>query len=221
MIIKTNGIVLKYLKYKESSIICKIYTESHGLQSFIVNAVRSPKSSQLSIYQPLNQLNLILYKKSNSTLNRIKESKISKIYKSLHADISKISICFFLSEFLSKVLSSEEDQSSKFKFISESILYFDKMKNSYNDFHIQFLLKLSNHFGFGISDVKQLVNYNKMDPLMIDYIYKCINNNYDIIIKSNNNLRNNVINLIIEYYSSNLDINLKLKSNDVLQQIFK
>ena len=34
-------------------------------------------------------------------------------------------------------------------------------------------------------------------------------------------LRNNVINLIIEYYSSNLDINLKLKSNDVLQQIFK
>ena len=96
MIIKTNGIVLKYLKYKESSIICKIYTESHGLQSFIVNGVRSTKSSQLSIYQPLNQLNLILYKKNNSTLNRIKESKISKIYKSLHADISKISICFFV-----------------------------------------------------------------------------------------------------------------------------
>ena len=95
MIIKTNGIVLKYLKYKESSIICKIYTESHGLQSFIVNGVRSAKSSQLSIYQPLNQLNLILYKKNNSTLNRIKESKISKIYRSLHADISKISICFF------------------------------------------------------------------------------------------------------------------------------
>ena len=53
MIIKTNGIVLKYLKYKESSIICKIYTESHGLQSFIVNGVRSTKSSQLSIYLSL------------------------------------------------------------------------------------------------------------------------------------------------------------------------
>ena len=95
------------------------------------------------------------------------------------------------------------------------------MKNSYNDFHIQFLLKLSNHFGFGISDVKQLVNYNKMDPLMLDYIDKCINNNYDIIIKSNNNLRNNVINLIIEYYRSNLDINLNIKSNDIIQQVFK
>tara|TARA_S200000501_G_scaffold378714_1_gene443000 strand:+ start:1486 stop:2151 length:666 start_codon:yes stop_codon:yes gene_type:complete len=221
MIIKTNGIVLKYLKYKESSIICKIYTESHGLQSFIVNGVRSSKSSQLSIYQPLNQLNLILYKKNNSTLNRIKELKISKIYKSLHADISKISICFFLSEFLSKVLSSEEDQISKFKFISESILYLDKMKNSYNDFHIKFLIKLSNHFGFGIYDGKQLQNYSKMDPILIDYINKCINNNYDFIIKSNNNFRNNVINLIIEYYRINLDINLNIKSNDVLQQIFK
>ena len=221
MIIKTNGIVLKYLKYKESSIICKIYTESHGLQSFIVNGVRSTKSCQLSIYQPLNQLSMILYKKSNSTLNRIKESKISKIYRSLHTDISKISICFFLSEFLSKVLSSEEDQISKFKFITESILYFDKKKNNYNDFHIQFLLKLSYHFGFSISDGKQLANYKKMDPLLIEYIDKCINNNYDFIIKSNNNLRNNVINLIIEYYRSNLDINLNIKSNDILQQVFK
>ena len=125
MIIKTKGIVLNYIKYKESSIICKIYTKSHGLQSFIVNSVRKSKNSQLSIYQPLNQLDIIFYMKKNSTLHRIKESKFHKIYKSLHNEISKISICFFLSEFLSKVLSTEEDQNQKFDFISKSIHYFD------------------------------------------------------------------------------------------------
>ena len=221
MIIKTKGIVLNYIKYKESSIICKIYTKSHGLQSFIVNSVRKSKNSQLSIYQPLNQLDIIFYMKKNSTLHRIKESKFHKIYKSLHNEISKISICFFLSEFLSKVLSTEEDQNQKFDFISKSIHYFDNLNNDYNDFHVKFLIKLSDYFGVGISNHKQLIVYNESDTLVCRYIDKCINDDYDIIIKSNNILRNKVINLITEYYKNNLDINFNINSNDVLSKIFK
>ena len=221
MIIKTKGIVLNYIKYKESSIICKIYTKSHGLQSFIINSVRKSKNSQLSIYQPLNQLDIIFYMKKNSTLHRIKESKFHKIYKSLHNEISKISICFFLSEFLSKVLSTEEDQNQKFDFISKSIHYFDNMNNDYNDFHVKFLIKLSDYFGVGISNHKQLIVYSESEKLICKYIDKCINDDYDIIIKSNNILRNKVINLITEYYKNNLDINFNINSNDVLSKIFK
>ena len=221
MIIKTKGIVLNYIKYKESSIICKIYTESHGLQSFIVNGVRKSKNSQLSIFQPLNQLDLIFYMKQNSTLHRIKESKIYKIYKSLHYEIPKISICFFLSEFLIKVLTSEEYQNKKFEFISKSIQDFDKIVKDYNDFHVKFLIKLSHHFGIGISNHLQLTVYSNSDTLVTRYIENCINDDYDIITKSNNILRNKVINLIIEYYKTNLDINFNINSNDVLNKIFK
>ena len=39
MIIKTNGIVLKYLKYKESSIICKIYTDLPAVKSIKFNFI--------------------------------------------------------------------------------------------------------------------------------------------------------------------------------------
>ena len=35
MIQQTKGIVLSSIKYAESSIICRIYTESLGLQSFL------------------------------------------------------------------------------------------------------------------------------------------------------------------------------------------
>ena len=51
-------------------------------------------------------------------------------------------------------------------------------------------------------------------------IEECINNDYEVKIKSNNILRNNVINLIIEYYSRNLDVNIKLNSTSVLKEIF-
>ncbi|MBK6822135.1 MAG: recombination protein O N-terminal domain-containing protein [Saprospiraceae bacterium] len=37
--IRTKGIVLKALKYKESSLILDIFTEDQGLHSFLINSV--------------------------------------------------------------------------------------------------------------------------------------------------------------------------------------
>ena len=37
----SRAIALTYLKYSESSIIVKLFTEEHGLQTFIVKGVRA------------------------------------------------------------------------------------------------------------------------------------------------------------------------------------
>ena len=119
------------------------------------------------------------------------------------------------------MLSSEEDQNKKFQFISKSIHDFDKIENDFNDFHIKFLIKLSYYYGVGISNHAQLTVYYDSDRIICKYIDQCINDDYDIITKSNNILRNKVINLIIEYYKNNLDINFNINSNNVLNEIFK
>ena len=41
---KTYGIVLSNIKYRETSIIVRILTEKFGLQTYIVNGVRSAKA---------------------------------------------------------------------------------------------------------------------------------------------------------------------------------
>ena len=92
MIIKTKGIVLSYIKYGETSIICKIFTETSSIQTFIINGVRKSKSKNIALYQPLNILDLVIYHKESSGIQRIKEAKLDVIYKSLHLDIKKISI---------------------------------------------------------------------------------------------------------------------------------
>ena len=99
MITKTRGIVLNYIKYGDTSIICKIYTEQFGLQSYIINGIRKSKSKNIGLFQPLNILDLVVYHKKTSGLQRIKESKLDYAYKTLHLDMKKISVCFFLSEF--------------------------------------------------------------------------------------------------------------------------
>ena len=56
MLTKTRGIVLVFIRYKESSIIARIYTKDLGLRSYIVNGVRSIKTSKIAFFQPLTVL---------------------------------------------------------------------------------------------------------------------------------------------------------------------
>ena len=48
---KTRGLVLSFIKYKETSIICKIFTESFGVQSYIINGIRNSKSKNIGFFR--------------------------------------------------------------------------------------------------------------------------------------------------------------------------
>ena len=219
MITKTRGIVLNYIKYGDTSIICKIYTEQFGLQSYIINGIRKSKSKNIGLFQPLNILDLVVYHKKTSGLQRIKESKLDYAYKTLHLDMKKISVCFFLSEFLNRISQNDDYQKDNFDFIKDSLIVFDRLEVNYSNFHIQFLIKLSKYFGIDIGNSKHLIGENVKDDINL-FVDACINNRYEVKIKSNNILRNNVINLIIEHYSRNLDININLNSTNILKEIF-
>jgi len=220
MISKTKGLVLSYIKYGDTSIICKIFTDSFGLQSYIINGIRNSKSKNIALYQPLNILDMVVYHKKNSGVQRIKEAKLDVIYTSIHNDMKKVSVCFFLSEFLSKILNNESYQEDKFDFIQNSLIEFDRLNSRFSNFHIQFLIKLSKYYGIDIISLDQLIVSNNTDKVLDEFVQKCIDESYQGNINSNNILRNKVINLIIEYFSIHLEINIKLKSTDVLKEIF-
>jgi len=59
-IINTAGIVLHQMKYGETSVIVKIFTEELGLQSYIVRGVRSKKAKiKYNLLQPGNILKVL------------------------------------------------------------------------------------------------------------------------------------------------------------------
>ena len=207
MTYKTKGIVLNFIKFKESSIICKIFTESFGLQSYIVNGVRSfNKSKNMSLFQPLTILDLVVYNKSSANIQRLKEMKIDVIYMTNHTDIKKISVCIFLSELLSKILSNEPNQNQKFNFLYNSFLIYDGLEKNIKNFHIQFLLKLTKFFGFQISDSSQITKAYLNKKEQNDFVMDCISMDYDSKIQSNYSERNDVLNSLIIYFSQNLGI---------------
>ena len=64
MVHKTKGIVLRTVKYGETSVIVTIFTELFGLQSYLVNGVRTHKpktGSKAALFQPAAILDLVIY----------------------------------------------------------------------------------------------------------------------------------------------------------------
>src|SRR5680860_561220 len=101
MLATTEGIVLHFIKYGESSVIATIYTREFGRQSFYINAARSKKSKyKASLLQPLFLVDLVTYQKQNREIQRVKEMKGSQTYQNIPFDIIKSTQVIFLAEIL-------------------------------------------------------------------------------------------------------------------------
>ena len=104
---KTKGIVLRAVKYGETSLIVTIFTELFGLQSYLVNGVRTSSkkgSGKANLFQATAILDMVVYNNELKHLNRIKEFKWSYLYQHIFSDVPKNAVALFMIELLTKCL---------------------------------------------------------------------------------------------------------------------
>src|SRR5690242_18066254 len=115
MLISTRGIVLKTTKYGDTSVICHILTEAKGLKNFIVNGVRTKKSSMpLVLFQPGTVLDLNIYSNEQKKLLRIKEAKPHFLWTKVPFDIRRSSLTLFIAELVQKTIHESEENHALF-----------------------------------------------------------------------------------------------------------
>src|SRR5664279_2252005 len=97
MIYSTKGIVLRTVKYGETSIIAAIFTETFGIQSYIINGARATgKTSKAHFFQPSSILDLQVYHSELKNLQRIKEVNWSYIYRTVLSDVIKNAVALYM-----------------------------------------------------------------------------------------------------------------------------
>lgn len=160
MLISTNAIVLSKLKYRDSDLIVKCYTEQLGVVSFLLRGVLKNKkgNSKKAYFQLLSQLQLEIIYKENRSLQVIKEVKLNHLYTSLHSNILKSAIVMFLAEVLSNTLKEEEQNNLLFSYIETTLLWLD-VHSEYSNFHLLFLLNLTKYLGFYPEELNKEYNY--------------------------------------------------------------
>ena len=153
---KSKGIVLKTVKYGETSIIVTIFTELFGVQSYLVNGVRTSTkkgTGKANLFQPSAILDLVVYHNDLKHLNRIKEFKWATIYQHILSDVSKNAVALFMVELLTKCLKQPEGNPDLFHFTEDCFLFLDKCNGSLMaNLPLFFALHLAHFFGFRMTD---------------------------------------------------------------------
>jgi DNA repair protein RecO (recombination protein O) len=231
MLHKTRGIALSYIRYRESSIIAKIYTEAFGIQTYIVNGVRSSKSktNRIALFQPLTLLDMVVYHKSkDDTIHRISELKCYAPFFTIPFDILKSGLALFMTEILGKTLKEEENNEPLFRFIEESVMQLDQADRHFENFHIQFLMQLAHFLGFGVENIADLERElkdnhypNSSDAHEHRAAEQLLLGDYGQAIALDRTRRINILEKLIFFYKIHMDNLGEIKSLEVLREVLR
>jgi len=240
MLQTTRGIVFQQLKYSESSVIAKIYTEASGLQSFLIRGVRKKNARIRSAHlQHLTLIELEANLRGNKDIQHLKSLKIAYPFKEIPFDIKKSSIVIFLNEVLNKVVREEESNPELFEFLFHAIQFLDLTEQNIALFHHFFLIKLSRFLGFfprnNYSESKTNFDLqegeftsmtgpdNLIVPLPVSkYLSLLINEKFDTIgsITIPSQQRAAFLDLILNYYRLHIPGVINFKSYTILAEVF-
>jgi DNA repair protein RecO (recombination protein O) len=162
---KTKGIVLRTVRYGETSVIATIYTELFGVQSYMVKGVRqaSKKSGGKGIYfQPSALLDLIVYHNELKNLNFIKEYQWSYLYQHVLFDVIKNTVAMYVVEVMQHCLKQPEANPELFYLVEDTLKQLDNGNATLTaNLPLYFTLHLGSELGFRMQG-----EYNAETPIL-------------------------------------------------------
>jgi DNA repair protein RecO (recombination protein O) len=168
MLHQAKGIVLTYIRFRETSLITRIYTERQGLVSFIAQGVRQARSTMpQGLFQPLTQLDVQWTEKQSARpdpLFRLSSAHIAYPYHQIGLHFPHTAVAFYLGELLSYSLREDIYQEGMFSFIENSCQILDLTQEGLPWFSLQFLMSYSRLLGFGLETAEQLQEALKESP---------------------------------------------------------
>jgi len=237
---KTRGLVLSTINYNDKYVLTQLFTESFGRVTYMVSKARGRNSKvPKSLFSPLAILDLEVEHQASRDIQRIREARIDAYSYGISADMSKTSMAFFLSEFLSRVLRDTNDSQLLFSFLEQSVQILEITDKSIANFHLVFMLKLSHFLGFypnledyAENNIFDMINgefvmsqplhkhfLNRADSKALSMLARISYENMHHFVFSRQD-RINIINKILEYYRLHLYDFPALKSLDVLHELF-
>lgn len=239
MLHKVRGIVLKTTLYSESSVVVQVFTDKFGIQSYLINGVKKPKAKiPMNILQPLHLLDMVVYHKINTQIQRVSEARPSPVFRSIPYDVVKNTIIQFLNEVLYKSIRQQNTDENVFNFIYNAICWFDETDEPGVNFHLAFLLKLSRFLGFAPhsqtrSDQKYFdlqegdftsvipIHPYFIDKVDADWFLLLFKTPFEKIneIKIDNTIRRFLLDKILVYYTLHTASFGQIKSHQILEDV--
>ncbi|WP_127140193.1 DNA repair protein RecO [Flagellimonas marinaquae] len=238
MQITTKAIVLSTLKYGDTSLIVRAFTQSDGVKSYLLKGVLASKKAKIraAYFMPLTQLEIVANHRNKGSLESLRDVKVAVPYRTLHTDVIKNSIVLFLAEMLGNSIQEQEQDEGLFNYLEYALQWMDAHELSPN-FHILFLLNLSKYLGFYPDTSNQNSTFfdllegsfcetPSLNPLIqnenLENFKKFLGTNFDALqaIQLTKSNRRELLKTMIQYYRLHVHGFREPKSLAVLNAVF-
>jgi DNA repair protein RecO (recombination protein O) len=115
MIVKTEAVVLRSTKYRESSKILALYTREHGKMSVIAKGCRGARNKFGSSLEPMSYVQAVLYKKEGRELQLLSQCDLVKAFSRVPEDMERLYAALTIVALLDKVAHPEEKNEPLFE----------------------------------------------------------------------------------------------------------
>ncbi len=239
MLATTRGIVLHQLKYSETSLIVKIYTELFGLQSYLVKGVRKKNPAvKQNLFSPLSLVEVVTHPKNTSVLHVAKEISCYQQLTGIGVDIRKTTLALFIDELLYKTIQNEAPDPKLFHFLWNTVFELDSEEINVADFHLYFMINLAEEYGFMPHNnfSKRNSIFNMQDGRFVEslpdhpyYVSEGLSKFFALLLEGKPDqshnlsypLRQQLLELLLAYFKLHLPSMGEMKSHKVLAELLK
>jgi DNA repair protein RecO (recombination protein O) len=107
-ITKAEAIVLKSIKFGDTSRIATLYTNDHGKIKVIAKGIRKPKSRLAGALQTFAHIQIVFYKKRTSEIYLLSQADTIESHQSLYRDLNRYVYASAVLELLDRLVTGEE-----------------------------------------------------------------------------------------------------------------
>jgi len=146
-LIKSEAILLRSIRYSETSKIMTAFSREEGILKFIAKGARSQKSRYAGMLEPLYAVELVCYKKENRELHTLSQVSIISAPKQLMKNAERMTLALVCAEIISKVNALQQPNIPVYKLLKDTIYSFDHTAVNGRLLLLTFQLQLLNPLG--------------------------------------------------------------------------
>jgi DNA repair protein RecO (recombination protein O) len=227
------ALILQCIKQGDSSAVVRMFTQKNGLLSFLIKGVYKKQHSKAALVQPMQFVHLNYRMHESKELLFASELKAHRVFQWIPFSPIKLAQLNFLAELLLKTLKPGVDDVPLFDHIGEELSGLDTKEEAPN-FHLRFLIGYAAHLGIGItfnySSENRFFSYESgsfssvrtsvADEFISLGLATLVQTEVPLNLPSNRLQRNEILNLLLDYFRYHYPSLTAFKSPEVLSAIF-
>ena len=148
MIVKTEAIVLRSRRYRETSKLVTFYSRKFGKLTGVAKGARETRSKFGGVLEPMTYVSLVLYKKEHRDLHLISGGEIVKLFPRLQSNLEKITAGLSVVELVDAAMRNEEPGEIVFCLVVEVLTEIDHATKNLQNVLYYFRLHLLDLMGY-------------------------------------------------------------------------